>query len=108
MQSLSKTRWKSLICVWRWNALLTNRIAQSLGLRPATASFTLEVLPERQRDVVAARCRRRARRRTLLGVALVAAVAAGFAAVAGCAVVALLSTGGLFAPKVPQALEAQV
>ena len=37
------------------------RIAQHLGLVPAEARFSLESLPERQRDIIAARPRRRVR-----------------------------------------------
>eukprot|EP00966_Prymnesium_polylepis_P066744 1549502-Prymnesium_polylepis.1 len=55
------------------------RIAQQLGLLPAAAPFSLDALPERQRDVIAERHRRRARR-AWGGLAVVAcAAAAGLA-----------------------------
>ena len=48
------------------------RVAQSLGRLPPAARFSLDALPERQRDVIAAR---RVQRNALWGVVAVAAVA---------------------------------
>ena len=59
------------------------RIAQLLGLLPATTAFSLEALPERQRDVIAQRHRRRARQRWGAVAIIVSTAAAGLALALG-------------------------